>query len=219
MKKMATMTTKKEFDIATNVFIENKIFNLTIGQARSDFALSGALSLHHLTPLTLAHATAMEKLYKRIIESCPAHEAWLLASNGGMVKSNKIIEYYGLWKGLQKNEISIPSGIRSEEFQLRENDNIQFFGSVRILNPDFSKIAHTLQLRPKFHLLISDNEKSIKTLLESGWKYRSHRCPLELLPTGENNTNLLILPIGEFDDPEGGAIALGNPELINKIFN
>lgn len=213
------MTTKKEFDIATNVFLENEIFNLKADQTRSNIVLSGALSLHHLTPLTLAHATAMKKLYKRIIETCPAHEAWLLASNGGMVKSNKIIEYYGLWKGLQKNGVSIPSGIRSEEFQLREDDNVQFFGSVQIFNPDFSKIAHILQLRPKFHLLISDNRETIKNLLERGWKYNSHRNPLELLPTSENSTNILILLVGEFDDPEGGAIALGNPELINKIFS
>lgn len=219
MRTMATMTTDKEFEIAKNVFIENEVFNLKINQKHTSPALSGVLSLHHLTPLTLAHATAMKKLYDRITESHPKYEAWLLISNGGMVESNRIIEYYGLWKGLKKNGISLPEGIRSEEFQLREGNNIQFFGSLKILNPDFSKIAHILKLRPKFHLLMSRDKKSIENLLANGWKYRGYRYPSELLPKSEHSKNILILPTGEFDDLAGDAIALGNPKTISQIFN
>jgi hypothetical protein len=219
MRKMATMTTKKEFGISSNIFIKNEIFNLKINHGDSNPELSGALSLHRLTPLTLAHAAAMKKLYDRVIGLYPTHELWLLVSNGGMVESNRIIEFFGLWKGLKKNGIILPEGIRSEEFQLREGNNIQFFGSVQILNPDFSQIAYLLKLRPKFHLLISSDEGSIKNLLENGWKYRGHKCPFELLPTSESDKNILILPVGEFDDPEGGAIALAKPKVIRQIFN
>ena len=93
------------------------------------------------------------------------------------------------------------------------------YSSLKILNPDFSKIAHILKLRPKFHLLMSRDKKSIENLLANGWKYRGYRYPSELLPKSEHSKNILILPTGEFDDLAGGAIALGNPKTISQIFN
>ncbi|MFJ4445585.1 hypothetical protein ACIPZ8_26315 [Pseudomonas sp. NPDC089422] len=94
---------------------------------------------------------------------------------------------------------------------------IQFFGGIHLHNPEMLEIVKLLRSRPSTQVLLSKDDESIVQLLEKGWGCPPHRFPLDILKHLQGTDNILIATVGDFDDPQGGAVALAKPEIIRSL--
>lgn len=212
------MITDNKIEIAKKIYEQNDVFNVSSKPARVRTALSAALVEYRSTNLLNCHASAMDQLYHQVISYLPEYTCWLLLSNGGMVKSSRIVEYYRLWDGLDKGGITLPLGQRTKEYSLKNGNEIQYFGATQLKNPNFFHIAKLISTHASTHLTLSKSNSVVEKILGDGWSYGSTKHPDKILYHLENESVFLITPIGEFDDTEGGAVTIARSELIQKCY-
>ncbi|MDR5826827.1 hypothetical protein P9250_03020 [Caballeronia sp. LP006] len=213
------MTTDSKFEIAANVFVENEVFNVPQKSLEEDFQLSAAVKLYTGRPLASLHENALTGLYRRINRYFSTHPIWLVISNGGKVPESRIVRHYGLWKALEKNGVQLPEGNRTQEYIVEGNQGIQYFGAICLNTPCFGEILKVMALRSSVHIVMSENENSVLKLLKDGWSYDIRKFPTSILRSVEQESMFFLAPLGEFDDMEGGAVALAKPAFIERCFS
>ncbi|MEX5588254.1 hypothetical protein [Pseudomonas urmiensis] len=209
---------EKPFETTKDIFVDNETFTIRKNPKNSKAILSAALIAYDSDTLQNTQAKAIEELYNQILKNVPNYTPWLLVSNGAMVQTNRIVEYYGLWRAFEKNGIVLPKGQRTQEYALRDAKEVQYFGAILLDNPEFLQIAKLTAPDSSAHLILTSNARSILGLLQKGWHYDSKKHPTDLLHHLSLTSNCLIHPIGEFDDIEGGAVAIASPQIISKCF-
>jgi hypothetical protein len=212
------MTTDSKFEIAKNVHLPNDVFRISSQSQPRERILSAALLVKKSGTHQKCHEEAMREIYNQVISCSPTYTGWILLSNGGMVKSTRIVEYYGLWRGLEKNGAQLPDGQKSEEYKSSENGNIQFFGAIQLKNPDFSVISKLMIAHTPVHFVLSESSLKINKLLDEGWTYGSRKYPEQILKYVESESFFLIVPFGKFDDIESGAAIIATAEKISDHF-
>lgn len=212
------MITNSTIEIAENIYKKNETFNIPNAPERARHPLSAAIITYKNLCLLSSQACAMNKLYRQAISYLPSYKGWLLLSNGGMVKNSRIVDYYRLWGGLSKAGITFPEGQKTPEHILKHGNDAQYFGAINLDNPNFLQIARLISDHSSTHLLLSNNSESIEKILSTGWKYGSRKYPDELLSLIEIEDIFFIIPIGEFDDVEGGSAVIAKPHLIQKCY-
>ncbi|MDE4540990.1 hypothetical protein GIB19_27675 [Pseudomonas sp. ITEM 17296] len=151
---------------------KNNILNITSISKRNTSPLSAAIVIYCISKPLNGHANAMREIYHIILAQKPRYSAWLLVSNGGMVKATRITEQYRLWGGLKKSGISLPAGDLTKEYAIHsKNNETQYFGAIHLINPEFSEISNFMSSHSSSHLVLSDDWKSIKQLISNGWRY------------------------------------------------
>lgn len=213
------MTTENYFELTSNVFTANSVFNIPQKTHEGLGQLSAALRLYPGLPLSDRQEKALTELYARINAYFPNHLVWLLVSNGGKVPDTKIVRHYGLWRSLEKNGVELPEGERTSEHILEDGGDIQFFGGICLRHPRFQEVVRLVALHSSAHVVLSDNERSVQELLSSGWFYDSRKFPISILRQVEKASMFFLVPLGEFDDMEGGAVAIARPLLIASCFS
>lgn len=218
-QKEVTTTTKNDFEVASNVFVANTVFNIPQRTHEALGQLSAALKLYPGRPLADRQEKALMELYGRIHACFPSHLVWLVISNGGKVPDTKIVRHCGLWRSLEKNAVELPEGERTSEYILEDDGEIQFFGGICLRYPRFQEVTRLISLHSSAHVVLSDNEHSVRELLSSGWFYDSRKFPTSILRQVERASMFFLAPLGEFDDMEGGAVAIAKPPLIASCFS
>lgn len=175
------MTTENDFEVASNVFVANTVFNIPRSTHETLGPLSAALKLYPGRPLADCQEKVLRELYARVSACFPTHLIWLVVSNGGRVPDTKIVRHYGLWRSLEKSAVELPDGERTSEYLCEEDGGIQFFGGIRLSCPCFQEITKLLSLYSSAHVILSDNEHSVRELLSSGWFYDSRKFPTSIL--------------------------------------
>jgi len=98
------MIIKKPFETTKDIFADNETFTIRKNPKNSKAILSAALIAYDSDTLQNTQAKAIEELYNQILKNAPNYTPWLLVSNGAMVQTNRIVEYYGLWRAFEKTE-------------------------------------------------------------------------------------------------------------------
>lgn len=213
------MTIKAEVEIADNVFRKNSVFNINPALGWEDKKLSAALCLQNQNSLLESQAVALHTIYTQVVSRDSQYSGWLLLTNGGLVQRTRLVQYYGLWKAIEKAHATLPAGRKTKEYTQDNDGNIQYFGGIHLHKPAMLEIAKFLRSRPSTQLLISKDDESIIRLLENGWRCPPHRFPLDVLRYLQSTEIVLIGTVGEFDDAQGGAVALSRPEIIQSLFS
>ena len=213
------MTTENDFEVTSNVFVANTVFNIPQRTHEALGPLSAALKLYPGRPLADRQEKALIDLYGRVNVYFPNHLVWLVVSNGGKVPDTKIVRHYGLWRSLEKNAVELREGERTSEYVLEDGGEIQFFGGICLRHPRFHEIMRFIEFHSATHVVLSDNERWVRELLSSGWLYDSRKFPASILHQIEKTSMFFLAPLGEFDDMEGGAVVIARPPLIASCFS
>lgn len=213
------MTTENDFEVTSNVFVANTVFNIPQRTHEALGQLSAALKFYPGRPLADRQEKALMELYGRVNSRFPRYLVWLVISNGGKVPDTKIVRHYGLWRALEKNSVELSEGERTSEYILEDSGEIQLFGGICLHHPRFQEVMKLISSHSSAHIILSDNEHSVRALLNSGWFYDSRKFPTSILRQVEKSSMFFLAPLGEFDDMEGGAIAIARPPLIANCFS
>ncbi|MGE8323816.1 MAG: hypothetical protein ACN6OX_12145 [Pseudomonas sp.] len=215
---MGIMTIKAQIEIADDVFRANGVFNISPSLGTEGIQLSAALCLEKSNSLLASQAASLHALYAQVVSRNSRYSGWLIMTNGGMVQRTRLVQYYGLWKSIEKKYITLPAGRKTKEYTQGNDNEVQLFGGIQLHEPAMLEVASFLRSRPSTHLLLSKDDESIIHLLENGWRCPPHRFPLDILRYLQATGSILVATVGEFDDPQGGAVALSKPEIIQGLF-
>jgi hypothetical protein len=141
-----------------------------------------------------------------------------MVSNGGKVRDSRIVRHNGLWRPFEKRAPHLPEGQRTSEYVREYDGYVQYFGAVRLSNFDATQLASFLLNAKSSHLILGGKELSIEDFLMKGWQDNSSKFPEEFVSLVEREEIFCLAQLGEFDDIEGGAVALARPEILERCF-
>lgn len=212
------MTIDRDFEIAVDIFSENEIFNVQRDGLEDDLSLSAALKMKAGRPLANAQVSVLSEMFDIVRAHFTAYEIWVLVSNGGEVPDNRIVRHFGLWRGLEKGGVNLPPGERTNEFVVKGGEGVQFFGAIRLASPDFLEIVGMIKQHSSTHIVMSDKNEAVLNAVAHGWHYGSRKFPTAMLSYVSQYSMFLLAPVGDFDDIDGGAVALSTPPMIKECF-
>jgi hypothetical protein len=108
--------------------------------------------------------------------------------------------------------------IRTSEYVSEHDGYVQYFGAVRLNNFDATQLANFLLRARSSHLILGGRELPIEYFLMKEWQDNSSKFPIEFLDLVEREGVFCLAQLGEFDDIEGGAVALARPEMLERCF-
>ena len=171
-------------------------------------------------PPRQAHVLAFSAAGNAASAHLPWCHLWLLASHSSPQANSVIARHRRLWNSLQSRGLEIPRGDRTDEFSNLSNDGLRWSGAVRLHSiAQLPLVSELIEAEPACMLIAirATLEEELVSIVRAGWSYSAGIPPPEIMTWLGGRDALVFWPVGAFDDPESGVVALGPRQLIEAI--
>lgn len=211
------MTTSVEISSTENIFCANEVMNFS-GVSSARYELGAALwltrGLSHIDAMTVV----LQLVYEKILNSLNGSKVWFIAGNSAWQQDTRIVRHHKLWRALKARGVEIQQGSDTQEVLIEAGGKLKFFGATQLSCGSLQSAAKALVSERCTYLLVSTRDFNIAELLNEGWSGEL-RHDSNLLSCAFEHDVLVFARIGEFDDPERGLGAIGNPRILKKLLN
>ncbi|MGY4535553.1 hypothetical protein ACVW0Y_004708 [Pseudomonas sp. TE3786] len=152
----------------------------------------------------------------RLMDGRPGYEFILLVGNETWQPNSKVVKYRKLWGAIKFNGIDIPEEVRFPEVCLEDAKGLKFYGGARLTCDLYDIAVKVLFAERASYIVAVPKGLDLDDLLINGWSGKL-QSDIELVKFVSSRKGLVLKRFGDFDDPEGGFIAIGNPEIIAEL--
>ncbi len=208
------MTIDIRVDSASDLSVDNEVMYLSRAHLPPGKTLAGASWLVTFRPKHEALLAVLRLLFDLIKKRFPSYDVWFLIGDSALQPDNRISRYYRLWKSLRRGEIEISHASCTQEVMRELEGGLKFFGAKKISELSIESVVNALLQERGTYLIALPNSsrpKEIQEILGCGWSGFIERDQAVVARLFENH-GLLLVRVGDFDDPERGVVVTCTPE-------
>ena len=209
-----TMTTRGRIVIAANTSQPNDVFQFS---GPTPLAAVGWLFRR---PPREAHMLAFSAAGTAALVGLPSCRLWLLASHSSPQPNSVLVRHRRLWSALEARGLRIPDGERTDEFSNPSENGLRWSGAIRLFDrAQLPLVAALVEAEPAALLIAIQSvlEHEVVGIVRAGWSYLAGNPPPEIMTWLGGREALVFWPVGAFDDPESGVVALGPMRLTEAL--
>lgn len=213
-----TTSTRCDFVIAANVFVENDAFTLDRSMYLGVDELSAVAWVSRGRP-DAVHRSCLQTAAIASGEVLPEHRLWVLAGHYAPQADTAVSRHQRLWKSLERDGVAIPAGIRTEEYPVAGTAGIRWFGAIEVEREVLSDAVDLIYSERATTLVLISAEavQEVSGVLRAGWESCSQRPPVEIVRWLAGRDALTFRLAGRFDDPESAVVGFG-PRALTARF-
>ena len=220
------MTTDLQLTRANDLFVENEVFNLgwlrDVPTPRP--VLGGAAWILGHTSPAVAHFIAISAATARVMSNLDGHALFLLAGIKVDRPDSAVTRYRNLklWGVLQAAGFLLPEGNDLGEYPVTIKGDPHYFGALQLRPGPLEATSRILDKISLAVLVALHPQQSalVNHLIQSGWQPPREGGPSwSILEAVCGSDGVVFWPVGAFDDPESGVVALAKPSLIERILD
>ncbi|BBP61604.1 hypothetical protein [Pseudomonas sp. St316] len=209
------MTTDIKIASATNIFLDNDVFNLE-GAKEGEVLSVAKFATNGLESESVA--SVLNFLYELIGLRFSEHKLWIFLGSPAWQQDARIIRYRKLWGALKFRGLEIVDGSDSQEHVVEAEGKVKFFGALRFSKSSIGTVARVLEIERCSYIVALPKDFGVSAILNRGWTGELNRDQdfYHLVSKGEG---LLFKKLGEFDDGERALLFIGSPSLMDRLLN
>jgi hypothetical protein len=211
------MATKIKIIRTFDISLPNEVFNLHEDKEYGELKLSAA-SLTVSEKSYEASVVVLDFICKSAVKNMPEYAFWLLLGNSAWQPNTRLVRYLGLWGGLKSRGIEMPQVTRSVERIVERDGKLRFFGAMCLSDFSDRKSIEVLLTERCSYIAILPKNFDIECVLDLGWCGGLSEDQTLCAYVGERK-GLLIMRVGEFDDPDNGFVSVGEQGVLNDLLS
>ncbi|WP_109484166.1 hypothetical protein [Paraburkholderia sp. C35] len=209
------MTTEISVGVAEDAFTKNNLIRLDRSKYEKTIALSAADWIAKRVPHDAALFEVLRFVYRSICERMSGYQLWLLLGDTRWQDDTRLIRYRRLFSSLKAHGLDFEALPDRREFMVEQRRKLKFFGAVRLDANALSLVPETMQPGSCTYLLALPNIAP-NFPESSGWLGQLNE-DFELIQSNVKNDGIIFQRVGYFDDPEVGLVALGKPDVVERL--
>lgn len=149
----------------------------------------------------------------------PAHRLVLLCAHTATQPDSAVTRARRLWKSLEARGVRIPRGARREERFTAVDGGLRWRGAILLDVDDVAQAMAVVHEEPGSLVLaapVSVTDR-IDELVGGGWTASHRGPPREVVDWRCAEDGIAMFPVGAFDDPESGVVAVASPSVVMRL--
>jgi len=214
------MTTDVERKIAVDAFRQNEAFVLQSDEYPPTMQVA-AVSWTVVGAPRTAKCQATNAAVAELRAVFPNGRAFVLGGHTAWQQDSRITRHLKLWASSARGGLSIPRGRRGREAAQTMRKKIKWFGSIELEGSNFDSVVAFMETEPasSFVFVPNDVVLDLERIVLSGWSAQTNGPPAAILRPVVASGGFVGLPVGAFDDAEGGLVAFARPDRITSLLD
>ncbi|CAE6966513.1 hypothetical protein R69608_06907 [Paraburkholderia nemoris] len=210
------MTTNINLLSSADVFLENDIVRLERSVFPADIQLGAAEWSAERQGHHDAFLLVLNFALKQVMDCLDNYEIWLLTGDSSWQADTRIVRYRKRFNSLKMQGIDFEAISDRGESMIEKGGKLKFFGAVRLDASVFSTVSLTMIPGACTYIVVKPKSDPWEFPLSAGWAGKWND-DAQMIAAIAAIGGIAFQRFGFFDDPEVGLIAIGRPDLLERI--
>lgn len=210
------MTTDLKLLSSTDVFRENDIVRLERSAFPADIRLSAAEWSVERRGHPDAFLLVLNFVLGQVMDRLGDYDLWLLTGDSAWQTDTRIVRYRKRFNSLKMRGIDFEAMSDRSESMIEQDGKLKFFGVVRFDVSVFSTVPLTMTPGACTYIVAKPKSNPWEFPLSAGWAGKWNDDG-QMIAAIAAIGGIAFQRFGFFDDPQVGLIAIGSPDVLERI--